>query len=282
MTTVSIQKQKPTSPGRRHKVVVRVAGLSKNNPLSSAVKGKKRISARNNAGRITVRHRGGGHKRKYRTIDFYRKKDDIAATVKAIEYDPNRSAHIARLCYTDGHWSYVVAQAGLKVGDTITSGEEVEIKVGNALPLNKIPLGTTVSMVELKPKGGAQLARSAGTSVVLMAFEGERALIRLRSAEVRRVSSACRATIGQVSNSKHNLKQHGKAGVKRWLGWRPTVRGVAMNPVDHPHGGGEGRTSGGRHPVTPWGVGTKGKKTRSNKRTDKMIVRSRHKKKDRG
>jgi large subunit ribosomal protein L2 len=281
MTSVIIKKSKPTSPGSRHKVVVKVSGLSKNKPFAALVCGKKKISARNNAGRITVRHRGGGHKRKYRMIDFCRRKEGVLAVVKAIEYDPNRSAHIALLSYEDGQWAYIIAQKGLQRGDKVCSGISAAIQVGNALPLRNIPLGTTISMIELKPGGGAKLARAAGAAVMLMAFEGEYALLRLRSGEVRKVHSLCWATIGQVSHSEHNLRQHGKAGVKRWLGWRPTVRGVAMNPIDHPHGGGEGRTSGGRHPVTPWGVGTKGKKTRNNKRTDHMIVRSRHKKKDR-
>ena len=241
--------------------------------------GKKRISARNNAGRITVRHRGGGHKRLYRAIDFKRDKDGVPAKVKRIEYDPNRTAFIALVSYSDGSWRYIVAPKGLKVGDTVLSGDKIEAKLGYCLQLKHIPAGTVMHNVELKPGAGGQIARSAGTSVVLLSHEERYALIKMKSGEVRRIQNTGRATIGQVSNGEHGLRQYGKAGVKRWLGWRPTVRGVAMNPVDHPHGGGEGRTSGGRHPVTPWGVGTKGKKTRAKKkRSNNMIVASRSRK----
>ena len=270
-------KLKPTSPGRRGTVVVKRPGLHKGRPHDALVEKKTKTGGRNNQGRITTRHRGGGHKQRYRLIDFKRRKDGIPARIERIEHDPNRSAFIALVCYADGERMYIIAPRGMEVGDTVVSGREASIKVGNTLPLRNIPVGTTVHCIELKPSKGAQLARSAGASAQLVAREGIYALLRLRSGEMRKVSYDCRATIGEVSNSEHNLAKLGKAGAKRWRGVRPTVRGVAMNPVDHPHGGGEGRSSGGRHPVSPWGVPTKGYKTRKNKRTDKMIVRRGHK-----
>lgn len=272
-----VVKQKPTSPGRRGMVRVISSGLHKGRSVPSLTESKSATNGRNNAGRITVRHRGGGHKRHYRVIDFARKKDSIPAKVERLEYDPNRSAHIALLLYADGERRYIIAPKGLAVGDPIASGEDVAIRTGNALPLKNIPVGTVVHCVELKPGKGAQLARSAGASVQYLGREGAYALMRLRSGETRRVLVECRATVGEVGNSENSLRKLGKAGAKRWRGIRPTVRGVAMNPVDHPHGGGEGRTSGGRHPVTPWGVPTKGYRTRSNKRTNSMIIRRRKK-----
>ncbi len=272
-----VVKQKPTSPGRRGMVRVISPGLHKGSSAPSLTESKSATSGRNNAGRITVRHRGGGHKRHYRVIDFARKKDSIPAKVERLEYDPNRSAHIALLLYADGERRYIIAPKGLAVGDPIASGEDVAIRTGNTLPLKNIPVGTVVHCVELKPGKGAQLARSAGASVQYLGREGAYALMRLRSGETRRVLVECRATVGEVGNSENSLRKLGKAGAKRWRGIRPTVRGVAMNPVDHPHGGGEGRTSGGRHPVTPWGVPTKGYRTRSNKRTNSMIIRRRKK-----
>jgi large subunit ribosomal protein L2 len=239
------------------------------------VEKKSKTGGRNNTGRITTRHRGGGHKQHYRVIDFKRDKDGIVGRVERIEYDPNRSAHIALVLYSDGERRYIIAPKGLRAGEQVISGREAAIKAGNCLPLRNIPMGSIVHCVEMKPGKGAQLARSAGAAVQLVAREGQYATLRLRSGEMRKVPSRCRATIGEVSNSEHNLEKLGKAGAKRWRGVRPTVRGVAMNPVDHPHGGGEGRTSGGRHPVTPWGVPTKGYKTRKNRTTDKFIVRKR-------
>lgn len=275
---MALIKHKPTSPGRRGTVRVSKAGLYKGKPEASLVEKKSKTGGRNNFGRITTRHRGGGHKQKYRIIDFKRNKDGVEARVDRIEYDPNRSAYIALLIYSDGEKRYIIAPKDLQPGDKVQSGNSVAIRVGNALPLDNIPVGTVVHNVEMKPGKGGQIARSAGTSVRLVAKEGSYATLRLRSGEMRKVPSQCRATLGTVSKSEHNLEKIGKAGAKRWKGIRPTVRGVAMNPVDHPHGGGEGRTSGGRHPVTPWGVPTKGYKTRKNKRTDKFIVRRRGKK----
>ncbi|MBT5227894.1 MAG: 50S ribosomal protein L2 [Proteobacteria bacterium] len=272
-----VVKQKPTSPGRRGMVRVVSTGLHKGRSLPSLTEHKTAINGRNNAGRITVRHRGGGHKRHYRVIDFTRTKDAIPARVERLEYDPNRSAHIALLLYSDGERRYIIAPKGLSVGDAVASGPDVPIRTGNAMPLKNIPVGTVVHCVELKPGKGAQLARSAGASVQYLGREGAYALMRLRSGETRRVLAECRATVGEVGNSENSLRKLGKAGAKRWRGIRPTVRGVAMNPVDHPHGGGEGRTSGGRHPVSPWGVPTKGYRTRSNKRTNSMIIRRRKK-----
>ena len=271
----TVIKRKPTSPGRRFVVNVVDKDLHKGKPFAALTESKNRISGRNNPGKITVRHRGGGHKQRYRIIDFKRNKDDIIATVERIEYDPNRSANIALVLYADGERRYIIAPKGLKAGDQIVSGNSVAIQKGNTLPLSNIPLGSVIHCVELKPKKGAQIARSAGTSVQLVAKEGNYVTLRLRSGEVRKVLSECRATLGEVSNSEHSLRKLGKAGASRWRGVRPTVRGVVMNPVDHPHGGGEGKTSGGRHPVSPWGTPTKGYKTRSNKRTDKLIVRRR-------
>jgi large subunit ribosomal protein L2 len=275
---VALIKHKPTSPGRRGTVKVKRTDLYKGRPEASLTEKKSKTGGRNNKGRITSRHIGGGHKQKYRVIDFRRNKDDISAKVVRIEYDPNRSAYIALLQYTDGEKRYILAPKELEPGMEVVSGTSVAIKVGNCLPLDNIPVGTVVHNVEMKPGKGGQLARSAGTSVRLVAKEGIYATLRLRSGETRKVPAQCRATLGVVSNSEHNLEKIGKAGASRWRGIRPTVRGVAMNPVDHPHGGGEGRTSGGRHPVTPWGVSTKGHKTRKNKRTDQFIVRNRNKK----
>lgn len=272
---MAIVKRKPTSAGRRFVVSSVNSHLHKGAPHAPLVERQTRNGGRNNAGRITTRHVGGGHKQHYRLIDFKRNKDGIAAKVERLEYDPNRSAHIALVCYTDGERRYIIAPRGLAVGDVVESGDAAPIRVGNTLPLRNMPVGSIVHCIELKPGKGAQLARSAGAGVQVVAREGAYATLRLRSGEMRRVLSDCRATLGEVSNSEHNLKSLGKAGAKRWRGVRPTVRGVAMNPVDHPHGGGEGRTSGGRHPVSPWGTPTKGYKTRSNKRTDKMIVRKR-------
>ena len=275
---MAVVKSKPTSAGRRFVVKVVEPELHKGKPFAALVEKKSNTGGRNNAGRITTRHRGGGHKQHYRVIDFKRNKDGIPAKVERLEYDPNRSAHIALLLYGDGERRYILAPQGVKAGDSLMSGQDAPIKQGNCLPLRNIPVGTTVHAVELKPGKGAQIARSAGTSVQLVAREGAYATLRLRSGEMRKVLAECRASIGVVSNTEHNLRKLGKAGAARWRGVRPTVRGVAMNPVDHPHGGGEGRTSGGRHPVTPWGVPTKGYKTRKNKRTDNMIVRRRNKK----
>ena len=274
---IEIKKLKPTSPGTRHVVRVKSSVLSKEKPHRKLLESKNKIDGRNSAGRITVRHRGGGHKRHYRVIDFKRNMDGISAKIVKIEYDPNRSAHIALICYANGRWSYIIATKGMNVGDHISNGVDAPIKQGNCLPLSLIPQGTLISCIELNPGAGAQLARSAGTYASLVSKDGQYVLIKLKSGEVRKVLSTCRATVGIVSNDKNNLKELGKAGAKRWRGVRPTVRGVAMNPVDHPHGGGEGRTSGGRPAVSPTGVKAKGKKTRSNKRTDKMIVTRRKK-----
>ena len=271
-----VVKSKPTSPGRRFVVKVVHPDLHKGAPYKGLIEAKSKSGGRNNAGRITTRHVGGGHKQKYRVIDFRRNdKDGIKATVERLEYDPNRTANIALLKYSDGGRRYVIAPKNLAAGDVVQAGENSPIRVGNCMPLRNIPMGSVIHCVELKPGKGAQIARSAGTSVQLVAKEGQYCTLRLRSGEMRRVLSDCRATLGEVSNSEHNLRSLGKAGAKRWRGVRPTVRGVVMNPVDHPHGGGEGKTSGGRHPVSPWGMPTKGYKTRRNKRTDKMIVRRR-------
>ena len=275
---MAIQKAKPTSPGRRFVVKVSSPDLHKGAPHAGLVEAKSKSGGRNNQGRITTRHRGGGHKQHYRVIDFKRDKTGIPGRVERLEYDPNRSAHIALVLYTDGERRYIIAPKGVKAGTEIMSGSGSAIKPGSCLTVREIPVGTIVHCIELKPGKGAQIARSAGTSAQLVAREGEYATLRLRSGEMRKIHVDCKATIGEVSNSEHNLRSLGKAGAKRWRGVRPTVRGVAMNPVDHPHGGGEGRTSGGRHPVSPWGVPTKGYKTRSNKRTDGMIVRRRNKK----
>lgn len=273
---MAVVQAKPTSAGRRFVVRVKTESLYKGDPYGPLVAKKSRTGGRNNKGRITIRHRGGGHKKRYRVVDFKRTKDGVLATVGRVEYDPNRSAHIALLLYADGERRYVIAPRGIAVGDKLASGRSAPIRVGNCLPLSDIPVGTTIHCVELKAGKGAQIARSAGTSVQLVAREGGFATLRLRSGELRRVAVACRATIGDVGNAEHSLRSLGKAGAARWRGRRPTVRGVAMNPVDHPHGGGEGRSSGGRHPVTPWGVPTKGHKTRRNKRTTSMILRRRN------
>jgi len=275
---MAIVKTNPTSPGRRFVVKVVTPDLYKGAPYEPLLSKKSKTGGRNNKGRITTRHRGGGHKQRYRIIDFKRNKAGIPGIVEHIEYDPNRSAHIALICYADGERTYIIAPRGVAAGDKIQSGEDAPISVGNCLPLRNMPLGSTVHCVELKPGKGAQIARSAGTSAQLVAREGKYATLRLRSGEMRKIPVECRAVIGEVSNSEHSLRSLGKAGASRWRGVRPTVRGVAMNPVDHPHGGGEGRTSGGRHPVSPWGMPTKGFKTRTNKRTDRMIVRRRNRK----
>ncbi|MGI9279338.1 MAG: 50S ribosomal protein L2 [Endozoicomonas sp.] len=272
---MAVIKCKPTSPGRRFVVKVVNPDLHKGRPYAPLVEKKSKTGGRNNAGRITTRHRGGGHKQHYRLVDFRRNKDGIPAVVERLEYDPNRTAYIALLKYMDGERRYIIAPKSVKAGDELYSGVDAPIKPGNTLPLRNIPQGSVVHCVELKPGKGAQMMRSAGTSAQVVARDGAYVTLRLRSGEMRKVLADCRATLGEASNSEHNLRSLGKAGAKRWRGVRPTVRGVAMNPVDHPHGGGEGRTSGGRHPVTPWGVPTKGRKTRSNKRTDKMIVRRR-------
>jgi len=273
---MAVVKAKPTSPGRRFVVQIKTEGLHKGEPHAPLLEKKSKSAGRNNNGRITVRHRGGGHKQHYRIIDFRRNKDGIDAKVERIEYDPNRTSHIALVLYADGERRYIIAAKGLEEGTVLRSGTDAPIKPGNCLPLRNIPVGTTVHCIEMKPGKGAQIARSAGTSAQLVAREGIYATLRLRSGEMRKIHVDCRATIGEVGMSEHNLRKLGKAGATRWRGVRPTVRGVVMNPVDHPHGGGEGRTSGGRHPVSPWGVPTKGYKTRSNKRTDKMIVRRRN------
>lgn len=272
---MAIVKTKPTSAGRRHVVKVVSDGLHKGKPYAPLLEKQSRSGGRNNNGRITTRHIGGGHRQHYRIIDFKRNKDGVPAVVERLEYDPNRSANIALLKYLDGERRYIIAPKGVKAGDRIESGVNAAIKAGNAMPLRNLPLGSTVHCVEIKPGRGAQLVRSAGGSAQLVAREGNYATLRLRSGEMRKILADCRATLGEVSNSEHSLRQLGKAGASRWRGVRPTVRGVAMNPVDHPHGGGEGRSSGGRHPVTPWGVPTKGHKTRKSKRNDALIVRRR-------
>lgn len=272
---MALVKAKPTSPGRRFVIRIKDPELYRGRPHAPLLEKKSRHGGRNNNGHITVRHQGGGHKKLYRVIDFKRDKDNIDGKVERIEYDPNRSARIALILYADGERRYIIAPKGLAVGNLVVSGNHVPIKAGNCMPLRNIPMGSQVHCVELKPGKGAQLARSAGASVQLIAREGQYATLRLRSGEMRKVLADCRATLGEVGNAEHNLISLGKAGATRWRGCRPTVRGVAMNPVDHPHGGGEGRTSGGRHPVTPWGFPTKGAKTRHNKRTTHMIIRRR-------
>ncbi|WP_019613678.1 50S ribosomal protein L2 [Psychromonas ossibalaenae] len=275
---MAIVKCKPTSPGRRHLVKVVNNDLHKGKPYAPLLESKSKSGGRNNGGRITVRHIGGGHKHHYRIVDFKRNKDGIPAKVERLEYDPNRSANIALVLYADGERRYILAPKGLVAGDSIQSGEDASIKVGNCLPMRNIPVGTTVHAVEMKPAKGAQIARSAGAYSQIVARDGAYVTLRLRSGEMRKIPAECRATIGEVGNAEHMLRQLGKAGATRWRGVRPTVRGVVMNPVDHPHGGGEGKTSGGRHPVSPWGMPTKGYKTRKNKRTDQYIVRRRNKK----
>jgi large subunit ribosomal protein L2 len=271
-------KANPTSPGRRFVVKVVTPDLHKGRPHSALVGTKSKNGGRNNSGRITTRHKGGGHKQLYRIVDFKRDKAGVPARVERIEYDPNRSAHIALLLYADGERRYILAPKGVQAGNELRSGSDAPIKAGNAMPLRNVPVGSMVHNVEMKPGKGGQMARSAGSSVQLVAREGDHATLRLRSGEMRKVPADCMATIGEVGNTEHNLRALGKAGAKRWRGIRPTVRGVAMNPVDHPHGGGEGRTSGGRHPVSPWGTPAKGYRTRSNKRTSGMIIRRRNNK----
>jgi large subunit ribosomal protein L2 len=275
---MALVKVKPTSPGRRSLVKVVNAALHKGKPHAPLLEPQSRRAGRNNSGHITMRHQGGGHKQHYRIVDFKRAKDGVVAKVERLEYDPNRSANLALLCYLDGERRYIIAPKGVAVGAQLMSGAEAPIKPGNTLPLRNIPVGTTVHCVEMQPGKGAQIARAAGTSVQLLAREGSYAQLRLRSGEVRKVHIECRATIGEVGNEEHSLESVGKAGRMRWRGVRPTVRGVAMNPVDHPHGGGEGKTAAGRHPVSPWGTLTKGYRTRKNKRTSGMIINRRNKK----
>lgn len=275
---MALVKVKPTSAGRRGMLKVVNPNLHKGAPYAPLLEAQKRGSGRNNNGHITTRHRGGGHKSHYRIVDFRRIKDGITAKVERLEYDPNRSANLALLCYADGERTYILAPRGILAGATLISGAEAPIKPGNTLPLRNIPVGTTIHAIEMQPGRGAQIARSAGTSAQLLAREGIYAQVRLRSGEIRKIHIECRATIGEVGNEEHNLRKIGKAGATRWRGIRPTVRGTAMNPVDHPHGGGEGKTGEGRVPVNPWGQPTKGYRTRTNKRTDVMIVQRRYKK----
>ena len=278
---MALKTFKPTTPGRRQLVMVDRAGLWKGKPVKQLTEGMSKNGGRNNTGRITARRIGGGHKQRYRKIDFKRTKFDVSATIERLEYDPVRSAFIALIKYDDGELSYILAPQRVKAGDKVISGDRADIKPGNAMPMRNIPVGTIIHNVEMKPGKGAQIARSAGAYVQLVGKDAGYALLRLGSGEQRMVRADCMATIGAVSNPDHKNIKLGKAGRKRWLGKRPSVRGVAMNPIDHPHSGGEGRTSGGRHPVTPWGKPTKGKRTRSNKSTDKFIMRSRHLKKKR-
>jgi large subunit ribosomal protein L2 len=272
---MALVKLKPTSAGVRAMVKVVSPDLHKGEPYAPLLEKKNRGSGRNNNGRICVRHQGGGHKQHYRVVDFKRDKDGVPGRVERLEYDPNRSANIALVLYADGERRYIIAPKGIAAGSEIRSGADAPIKVGNSLPLRSIPVGSTVHCVEMKPGRGAQLGRSAGAGMQLISREGSYAQLRLRSGEVRKVHVECRATVGEVGNAEHSLRKIGKAGANRWRGIRPTVRGTAMNPVDHPHGGGEGRTKGGRHPVSPWGTPTKGYKTRANKRTDSMIIHRR-------
>jgi large subunit ribosomal protein L2 len=274
---MALVKVKPTSPGRRAVVKVVNPNLHKGAPFAALLESQSKKAGRNNNGHITTRHQGGGHKQHYRLVDFKRNKDGIPAKVERLEYDPNRTANIALLLYADGERRYIIAPKGMVVGQQVLSGSEAPIKSGNTLPIRNIPVGTTIHCIEMIPGKGAQLARAAGTSVQLLAREGLYAQLRLRSGEIRRVHVECRATIGEVGNEEHSLRSIGKAGANRWRGIRPTVRGVVMNPVDHPHGGGEGKTAAGMHPVSPWGTKTKGYRTRRNKRTTSMIVQRRHK-----
>ena len=276
---MALKTHNPTTPGRRGLVLVDRAGLWKGKPEKSLTEGLRNKGGRNNNGRITARRRGGGHKRRYRIIDFKRLKHDVEATVLRLEYDPNRTAFIALIKYADGELSYILATQRLREGDKIISGDTVDIKPGNAMPMQNIPVGTIIHNVEMKVGKGGQIARSAGTYAQIIGKDQGYAQLRLNSGELRMVRAECMATVGAVSNPDQQNIKLGKAGRKRWLGKRPSVRGVAMNPIDHPHGGGEGRTSGGRHPVTPWGKPTKGKRTRSNKKTDHLIMRRRHAKK---
>jgi len=272
---MALIKLKPTTPGQRAVQRVVNRDLHKGKPVAALLEKQTKTAGRNNGGRITTRHMGGGHKQHYRLVDFKRNKDGVPARVERLEYDPNRSAHLALLCYADGERRYIIAPKGVVVGATLVSGSEAPIKPGNALPLRNIPVGSTIHCIEMLPGKGAQLARSAGTAVQLLAREGSYAQLRLRSGEIRKVHIDCKATLGEVGNAEHSLRSIGKAGAMRWRGVRPTVRGVAMNPVDHPHGGGEGKTAAGRNPVSPWGVPSKGFRTRRNKRTSNMIVRRR-------
>lgn len=275
---MALKTYSPTTPSRRNLVLIDRSGLWKGKPVKKLTEGLTKSGGRNNTGRVTARRQGGGHKRNYRLVDFKRRKFDVAATVQRIEYDPNRTAFIALIEYADGELSYILAPQRLAIGDKVIAAEKADIKPGNAMPLRSIPVGTIVHNVEMKPHKGGQIARSAGTYVQIVGRDAGYALLRLGSGEVRMVRADCMATIGAVSNPDESNQKLGKAGRKRWMGKRPSVRGVAMNPIDHPHGGGEGRTSGGRHPVTPWGKPTKGAKTRRNKKTDGLIVRRRHKK----
>ncbi len=279
---MALKTFKPATPSLRQLVQVDRSELWKGKPVKALTEGLSKSGGRNNTGRITVWHRGGGHKRSYRLVDFKRKKFGVGAEVERLEYDPNRSAFIALLRYEDGERAYILAPQRLSVGDRVIADDRVDVKPGNAAPLKSIPIGTIIHNIELKPGAGGQLARAAGTYAQLVGRDGDYAQLRLGSGEIRRVRAECMASMGAVSNPDHQNINLGKAGRRRWMGWRPTVRGVAMNPVDHPHGGGEGRTSGGRHPVTPWGKPTKGARTRRNKKTDRLIVRSRHKAKKRG
>jgi large subunit ribosomal protein L2 len=279
---MALKTYKPTTPGQRQLVLIDRSGLHKGPPLKALTKGKKQYAGRNNTGRVTVRWQGGGHKQSYRTIDFKRTKHDIPAKVERLEYDPNRSAFIALVKYKDGELSYILAPQRLAIGDTVISGDKVDVKPGNAMPLAAVPVGTIVHNIEMKPGKGGQIARAAGSYAQYLGRDAGYALLRLNSSEVRRVMLECKATIGAVSNPDHMNEVISKAGRNVWKGKRPSVRGTAMNPIDHPHGGGEGRTKGGRHPVTPWGKGTKGTKTRKNKRTTQYILRSRHAKKLQG
>ena len=273
---MALVKVKPTSPGRRAVVKVVNPDLHKGKPVAALTERKNRTAGRNNNGHITTRHMGGGHKKAYRLVDFKRNKDGIPAKVERIEYDPNRTAHLALLCYADGERRYIIAPRGISAGTQLFNGAEAPIKAGNCLPLRNIPVGSTIHCIEMQPGKGAQIARTAGASVQLLAREGSYAQLRLRSGEIRKIHVDCRATIGEVGNEEHSLRSIGKAGANRWRGIRPTVRGVVMNPVDHPHGGGEGKTAAGRDPVSPWGTPAKGYRTRKNKRTSNMIVRRRH------
>ncbi len=274
---MALKTYRPITPGQRQLVLVDRAGLHKGKPVKTLTEGLTKSGGRNNAGRITADHRGGGHKRAYRKVDFKRRKWDVAATVERLEYDPNRTAFIALLRYEDGEQAYILAPQRLAPGDTVVAGEKVDVRPGNAMPLRSMPVGTIVHNVELKAGKGGQMARAAGTYVQLVGRDAGYAQLKLASGELRVVRGECMATVGAVSNAEHLNVSLGKAGRKRWKGRRPVTRGVVMNPVDHPHGGGEGRTSGGRHPVTPWGKPTKGHRTRTNKATDKFIIRSRHK-----
>jgi large subunit ribosomal protein L2 len=276
---MALKTYNPTTPGQRQLVLVDRSGLWKGKPVKALTEGLTKSGGRNNLGRLTARRRGGGHKRAYRVVDFKRQKFDVPGRVERIEYDPNRSAFIALIRYEDDELAYILAPQRLAPGDTVVSGEQVDVKPGNAMPLRAMPIGTIVHNVELKIGRGGQMARAAGAYAQLVGRDAGYAIMRMNSGEQRLVHGGCMATVGAVSNADHSNVSIGKAGRNRWLGWRPSVRGVAMNPIDHPHGGGEGRTSGGRHPVTPWGKPTKGKKTRSNKGTTKYILRSRHAKK---